>query len=235
MVRFFVLALALTLALPVTILHATFDDNFGTNTPLPSGLPDGDTTGVVNARWHWSILADTSTSFNFTVWNTWMGNSPTVFPTTTLSADITASYTGAVSLTDATGFQAISSGNNAYAIIDGNEMVALAGNGTSGYTISSRGSGGTTAAAHLAGASFMQVITQATGPNNGPFNTGTADFTPRRTVNFHPTTGTLVQCTITPFGGSPVTQNITVDSDQLWTLVGNTINKDGATSFACHT
>ena len=211
--------------------NSSINDNLGTNTPTANGLIDGDYVGCINCGFKWTVSSDTSGAFNFTVSNAWMTRSPTTIPLTTLTETMASSGSGTVAVTSSAGWQ--STGLNPYALVGGTEVVKISSTVGNVITFSSRGLFGTTAAAHSAGQTITQFISQPTGPNGGPYATMTADVTPRRRQNFLPANGSTVTCTITPFGAGSTVQTPTV-ANGLFTLTGVTINAGGVTTATCN-
>ncbi|MGD9614226.1 MAG: hypothetical protein AB7H90_11465 [Alphaproteobacteria bacterium] len=213
--------------------NSSIDDDPGTATQDANGFFDGDAIGCVNCGFKWTITEDSAGAFNFTVDNEWMDEQPTVIPQTVLVGSIPASGSGTVEVADASVF--ISTAGNPYASASGTEIFVISGVNVGANTVnfSARGNLGTTARAHSPGAVIRQYPVKPTGPNGGPYATMTADITPRRRQGFLPANGASVVCTVTPHGGSPVVQNLTV-ANELFTLVDVTINATGATSVACN-
>lgn len=211
---------------------SSIDDNPGTNTPTGSGLLDGDYTGCINCGFKWTVSADTSSAFDFTVSNAWMTRSPTTFPASTTSATIASSGGGSVAVASTAGWLSVSS--NFYVLVGGVEVIKVTSTAGNTLTFTSRGLFGTTAQAHASGVSVVQLATKPTGPNGGPYTTMTANVTPRRIQNFIKPNGTTINCTVTPDGESPVAKSGSVVGDLgVFTLTGVTIKSSGVTTIAC--
>lgn len=215
----------------LALSNSSIDDNWGTATVQPNGLFDGDQTGCANCGFSWTIPTDSSGAFNFTISNGWMGLSPTLTPTTTISSNIPATGTGTFTVTSTASLQPVSP--NLYFLVSNTEVLKVSNITGSTVTYTARGQLGTTTQAHTSGDAIVQFMMKPTGPNHGPFSAMTVDVTPRRRQHFLPTPTTVVTCTVTPFGGSPTTINATVDSNSNFDLVGVPINSGGATSANC--
>jgi hypothetical protein len=216
----------------IAFTSSSIDDNPGTNTPTANGLIDGDYLGCVNAGFKWTVTSDTSGAFNFTVSNAWMTRSPTTIPATTLSGSMASSGSGSVAVASTAGW--LATGSNPYALVGGTEVVKITSTASNTITFSTRGMFGTAAQSHASGQTIQQLVTKPTGPNGGPYATMTADVTPRRMQGFVKPNGTTINCTVTPFGGSPAGKTGTVvGAHGVFTLTGITINSGGATSIAC--
>jgi hypothetical protein len=226
---------------------SSINDNPGTGTVQANGLFDGSYKGLMNAGFSWNISADTTTSFNFTVSNSWMGLTPTADPTTTLTQAIPASGGGTFNVANGSVFQSVS-GSAAvaqpYFLISGTEVVCLSATAAGSITITEsgfcsgggsggRGQFGTTAQTHNIGDTVEQILLVPTGPLGGPYSSMTASITPRRRQGFLPTSGKTVSCTVTPNGGSPQTMTATVQSDGLFTFTSFPINSSGSTTATC--
>jgi hypothetical protein len=214
---------------------SSIDDNMGTATRDAAGILDGDSIGCINCGFTWTVTTDTSGAFNFTLGNTWMARSPTTIPATTISGSMTNVAT-VVALTSATfGGNVLNVGANPYFKIGSGataEIVTASSISGGNLNIVSRGQFGSTAQAHSASDPIIQYPAEPTGPNGGPYASMTVNVTPRRVQSFIKSDGYVVSCTVTPFGGSPVTKTGTVASG-LFPLSGITINSGGTTSLAC--
>jgi hypothetical protein len=215
----------------IAFSHSSIDDNIGSGAKLANGLFDGDYTGCINCGFKWSISADQTEMFDFTIDNTWMDRPPTFFPSTTITGSMPAKGSGSVTVMNSAGFLTPNGSGNQYLLI-GNEVVLVTSIKNNVITYTSRGLLGTTSQAHSTGETVTQLVSQPTGPNGGPYTTMTVDVTPRRVQNFHPSDGTIVSCTIAPFGESPVVESSSV-MDGIWTLAGVKINASGLTSVTC--
>ena len=217
----------------IAFSNSSINDNPGTGGTLPNGMRDGSWAGGKNIGFTWNVTSDTAGGFNFTVGNAYMGRPPTAHPSTTLTGSIASSGTGTVTVTDGSVFNTIGVGTgNVYFLVGGTEIIQMASRSGNTLTLGARAQLGTGASAHSPGETIQQIKTQPTGPDGGPYATMTADVTPRRVQSFKPSNGTVLTCTITPFGAGPSTQNPTV-TNGLFTLTGVTINAGGATSVSC--
>jgi hypothetical protein len=220
----------------IAFANSSIDDNPGTATRNSAGLMDGDYTGCKNCGFHASVTTDTAGSLVFTVSNSWMGLSPTVFASTTITGSMAASGSGSVGLTSTSGFLTANASGNNYFLIGtgaGAEVVQATWSGTT-LNFTGRGLLGTAGRTHNAGDPIVQLTSQPTGPNGGPYSSMTVDMTPRRMQGFIKPNGTVINCTATPFGGSPVGKSGTVTGDSgVFTLTGVPINVGGATSVSC--
>ncbi len=216
----------------LVLSNSSINDDPGTGTRNGSGVYDGDVVGCRNMGFTWNFTSDTAGALNFTVNNTVMGQSTTI-PQTTLVDPIGASGGDTITLADASGFQSV--GSAWYFLVGGTEIIrgtALVGNELT-YS-ASRPQLSSTIGAHAAGQSIVQLITKSNGPNAGPYTTMTVDVTPRRIQNFVKgrTDGQIIDCAITPNGGSTTHQFLTV-LNSVFTILSVIINATGATVIAC--
>ena len=123
--------------------NSSIDDNPGTGVRDGSGVYDGDYVGCVNAGFAWTVTSDTAGAFNFTIDNNFMDRAPTTQAQTTLTGTIASSGSGAVTVTDASGFLSVSGGNNVYALVNGTEIIKITSIVGNTINYSSRGQLGT--------------------------------------------------------------------------------------------
>lgn len=212
--------------------NSSIDDDPGDGSLDVFGFHNGDPAGGINIGFRWDIVSDTSGGFQATVSNNWMSRAPTPIPTTTITAPIAATG-GAGSVTVADGSVFTVTGGNIYFPVGGKEILTVSSVVGNTVNYSARGGLETSPVAHSAGETIQQYRGRPTGPSGGPYTTMTVDITPRRVQNFKRANGATVNCTITPFGESPVTQTPTV-ANSLWTLTAVKINEPGSTDIACN-
>lgn len=234
----------------LAISNSSINDNPGTGNPQSNGLYDGAYAGLMNAGFSWSITTDTSTNFNFTVSNSWMGQTPTADPTTTLQTAITATGGATVNVASTAGFTPVTTGaggsnvlSNPYILVSGTEVMCASSFTTTTITFGAglcnigsangRAQAGTTAHTHAIGDTVEQILKLPTGPGGGPYTSMHANITPRRIQNFLPASGHTVTCSVTPNGGSPSNFTATVQATRLWTLTAIPIQSSGSTSANC--
>lgn len=208
--------------------HSSINDNPGTGTRDAFGIYDGDVVGVMNAGFTWNVTTDTAGSFVFTVGNNWMGRNPTFMAQSTITGSIAGTGGFTVGVTSTAGM--IPTGTAPYFRI-GNEITGGGPVGGGSLTQSSRGLFGTTKAAHSAGETVTQYVTQATGPNGGPYTTMTANMTPRRAQGFRPAGAPT--CTYTPSGGSPTAATVMYLGGGVFTILNVPIAVGVTTSVSC--
>ena len=216
----------------IATTNSSIDDDPGTGGTTANGMLNGDYTGCINCGFKWTVSADTSSAFNFTIDNVWMDRAPTVAPTTTITGTMASSGGGTITVADASVF--LARNVNSYFLVNGAEAITVTAISGNALTYTSRGIFGTTAQAHSSGETIRQFVSQPTGPNGGPYSSMTADLTPRRMQGFIKADGATINCTVTPNGEGSVAKSGTVTGAAgVFTLTGIKINASGATSVAC--